>query len=57
MLQMTFISDAYTKLLVNTLPESNQGRSLKFYTTLSGLSQRWFSAKVENPMKYEACLQ
>jgi hypothetical protein len=43
---MTVIPDAYTKFLVSTQTQSNQGRLLKFYLTLSGPSQRWFLLNV-----------
>jgi hypothetical protein len=43
---MTVIPDAYTKFLVSTQTQSNQGRLLKFYSTLSGPSQRWFLVNV-----------
>ena len=46
---MIVISDAYTKFLVNTRPESNQRSSLKLDATVSGPFQRWFSANVETP--------
>ena len=46
MLQMTVIPDAHTKFLVNTQTQSNQGRLLKFYLTLSGSPQRWFLVNI-----------
>jgi hypothetical protein len=46
---MTFISDAYTKFLVNIQTENNQRPSFKLDATVSGLFQRWFSANVETP--------
>ena len=46
---MTFISDAYTKFMVNTQTEGNQRPSFKLYATVSGLFQRWFSANAETP--------
>jgi len=49
MLQMTFISDAYTKFLVDTQTENNQRPSFKLDATVSGLFQRWFLANVETP--------
>ena len=55
--ETNFISDAYTKFMVNTRPESNQRPSFKLYATVSGLFQRWFSANVETPPKSEAFLQ
>jgi hypothetical protein len=57
MVQMIVISDAYTKFLVNTRPESNQRSSLKLDATVSGPFQRWFSENVETPPKSEAFLQ
>jgi hypothetical protein len=56
MKEMTVIPDPYTMFRVNTRTESNQGWLLKFYSTVSGLSQKWFSANVETPVKYEAFL-
>ena len=46
---MTFISDAYTKFMVNTQPESNQRPSFKLDATVLGLFQRWVSANAETP--------
>jgi hypothetical protein len=57
MLQMSFISDAYTKFLVNTQPESNQRPSFKLDATVSGLFQKTFSANVDPPRKSEAFRQ
>ena len=48
---MTFISDAYTKFMVNTQTKSNQRPSFKLYATVSGLFQRLFSANVETSPK------
>ena len=51
---MNFISDTYTRFMVNTQTEGNQRPSFKLDANVSGLFQRWFSVNAETPrnLKY-----